>query len=294
MRRRLAWILAFAAVVGATAVWLGTWRPLESYRVASVPALAAPLRTKAEHDALYGPAPFVVEAARQSGGGRALVLGIQHTNDAQDPQIAELRRRYASFEPTLVLVEGRTGWHFGSGSGLLANFGESGEARALAHAAGTPCFSLEPEQADEVADAVGEFGRAKTLAFYTLRVVLSERDNGAWPTDDIDGEAEALLLKRGRRTGLGDAIADLGAFDRFWREHGVGGVDWRELPQRALWRTGGEQWTNAIAERINAFRDRRFVAAIVAAVAAGERVLAVCGSSHAILFEPALRAALAR
>lgn len=304
MRRRTIVLSALGCLLAGAAITakLFVWRPLPVRAFATMPELAAPLRTPAEHDALYGRSPYVIEVevgvGRDAGGtrGRALVLGMRHTDSVEDPQIAELRARFSTFKPTLVLVEGRLGWHIGGRAGLLSRFGESGEAVALADLTGVPCGSLEPDPAAEVADAVAAFGRERTLAFYFLRVFTSERDSGAWPREDMDAEALALLQKRGRKTGLGDALPDLAAFDRFWREQGpaAGGVDWRELPAQALWRNAGDAWTHRIAERVNAFRDRAFVYAITDAVLRGERVLAVCGSSHAILFEPALRAAISR
>lgn len=292
MKRRT-WILTggLATAAGVAGVCSGfVWKPLPSVALASVPDLAAPLRTQAEHDALQH-WPYVVEAEDEAGRGRVLVLGIRHTNDPADPQIADLRRRFRAFAPTSVLVEGRLGWHFGGPVSLLQAFGESGEAVALATTADVPYASMEPEFPAEVADAVGAFGPAKTLAFYTLRVFVSERDRGLLG-EDLDAEAAALLRKRGARTGLADNLPNLAALDKFWAEEGLPGVDWRELPARALWRSAGDAWTHRIAERVNAFRDRHFVAALVDAARRGERVLAVCGGSHAVLFEPALRAAL--
>ncbi len=268
--------------------WCCVWSPLDSVVLAKVPALAAPLRTPAEHDAMQR-WPYVIEVEGERG--LTLVVGLRHTNDPEDPQIAELRRRFSAFAPTLVLVEGRLGWHFGGAASLLQRFGESGEAVTLAVTAGVPYASMEPDAAAEVIDAVEAFGPAKTLAFYTLRVFVSERDQGLLG-DDLDAEAGALLRKRGARTGLAEALPDVAALDRFWAEDGLPGLEWRTLPANALWRSGGDAWTHRIAERINAFRDRYFVAALVDAVNRGERVLAVCGSSHAILFEPALHAAL--
>ena len=286
-RRKLLVLIAVLGAAAAGVAWWGLWRPIDSVALTDVPALAAPLRTPEEHDALQR-WPYEIDVKGGGDRGRVLVFGCRHTNDPDDAQIAALRARFREFEPTLVLVEGRLGWHFGGAASLLGRFGESGEAVALAVGAGVSFASMEPDAAAEVADAVGEFGAAKTLAFYALRVFISERDQGVLG-DDLNAEFAALLRKRGKRTGLADALPDLAAFERFWQEHGTG-VDWRVLPARALWRNAGDAWTQRLAERINAFRDRYFVAAMVDAVRRGERVLAVCGSSHAVLFEPALRA----
>ncbi|MCR9245605.1 MAG: hypothetical protein NXI31_11275 [bacterium] len=301
MRRRRIVLLTLAALAvgGVVTASLLVWRPLPGCALENVPELAAPLRSQAEHDRLYAQVPFVIEAGGPAGsqdGGRAIVLGMRHTSDESDPQIAALRARFAALRPTLVLVEGRLGWHFGGTASLLPRFGESGEAAALAAATGVRCRSLEPAANDEVADVASEFTPAQVVAFYFLRVFTSERDAEKWSGPELDAEALALLSKRGRRTGFPEALLDLAAMDAFWNEQRPDSApaDWRDLPQSALYRQRAGTWLQRIAERINAFRDRHFVAAIAEGVAAGERVLAVCGSSHAILFEPALRAALAQ
>lgn len=288
--RFVASILTTALVVLAVARSC-VWTRVDAALTSLPPELRAPLRTKREHDERtrgMGQQPYFVE------GDGVLVVGCRHTSKPDDPQIAALEARFRDFRPTLVLIEGRLGWAWGGRDALLASFGESGFARALAWESGTPCQSLEPPFALEVEDAVGAFDAQKTLAFYTMRVFVSDRDQGSITKDNTNREAARLLAKRASRTGLASAFADLSAFERFWREEFPKGPDWRELPAEALWRTHDGTWLGRIAERINRFRDRAMVGAIVAARASGERVFAVCGSSHAILFEPALRAALAR
>ncbi|MFO1077440.1 MAG: hypothetical protein U1E73_06915 [Planctomycetota bacterium] len=284
-------VLVAAALVGRGLVWT----PIPLLELAGVPPLAAPLRTPAQHDALYaqgGELPFVVECNGRSG--QALVLGLAHTNDPASAGIAALRTRLLEFGPTLVLVEGTGGWHFGGVASLVERHGETGAAQALAQAIGARCRSLEPDPRAEVAHAIAAFGREKVLAFYFLRVFASDRDRAgaAWTPAQLESEAQRLLRKRGASTGLGDALPDVAAFDAFWRADGPAGQDWRTLPAEWLWRGNASSWLGAVAERINEYRDRHFVAGIAAGVAAGERVFAACGKSHAILIEPALRAAV--
>ena len=76
-----------------------------------MPALAAPLRTPAEHDRITAaqedwPIACAVDGPQDSGGA-VLVLGFRHTTDPADPQITALRAQFSDFAPTLVLVEGR-------------------------------------------------------------------------------------------------------------------------------------------------------------------------------------------
>jgi len=285
-------LVVFVALIAVA--WSMAWKPLPGVELGAVPALAAPLRTPAEHDAISDAREeWPITCELEGAGGAVIVIGIRHTQDPEDPQIRALGRFFQAFRPTQVLVEGRLGWWIGGTASVIERFGESGAAAVLAKQSGAPCHSLEPDFAEEVRDAVDGFGEQRTLAFYFLRVFVSERDAGVLG-DDIEAEAGALLRKRGRLTGLGEALPDLGAMDRFWNASYPPHPDWRSLPREALWRTRSGSWTQEIAERINAFRDRHMVAAIADGARRGERVLAVCGSSHLILFEPALRAAVAR
>ncbi len=296
--RRSHVVLALGAA-GAVALWLAAarwlWTPLDDAWAGSrvPPELAAPLRTDAEHDELYAAARWPLALELEPGGrrGAALVLGFQHTDDPADAQIAALRERFAAFGPTLVLVEGRLGWAVGGLAGATARFGESGAAAALARAADVRCETLEPAFDLEARDAAAVLGAERALAFYFLRVFVSDRDRGELGAD-VDAAAERLLAKRARRTGLEGTFRSLAALDAFWRSESANAGEWRELPAEALWRDADGSWLARVAERVNAFRDRAMVARIAEAVDRGERVLAVVGGSHLVLFEPALRAAL--
>jgi len=298
-RRRIALGIVLVLPCAGLALWPFTWTPLPGVPLAEVPPLAAPLRTPQEHDRIQGDAEQLPIActleAPGDGLGRCLVLGFRHTSDPDSEQIRALRKSFAELAPTLVLVEGRLGWHVGGDDSVIRRYGESGAAVVLAHAAGVPCCTMEPDFDAEVQDTADAYGPERTLAFYFLRVFVSERDAGLLGEGERqEAEAAALLRKRGRMTGLAAALPDLAALDRFWPGSEPPHPDWRSLPKEALWRTAGEAWTQRIAEHVNAFRDRHMVAAILEGMRRGERILAVCGSSHLVLFEPALRAGAAK
>ena len=295
-RRPFLLLLASTAILIAAAtpfVQPYVWSPLSTSDLVatSPPELPAPLRTPAEHDAHYPDSRPRIFGLSPPGHGTLTVLGCEHTSDPMDAQLAALRTQFDATDPTLVLVEGRLGWWLGGEDAMTRRFGESGTAAAIARARGIPVASLEPELAGEVGDAVAAFGAEKVLAFYTLRVFVAERDAGLLG-DDLDSEAEALLHKRARKLGLDGVLPDLAALDRFWADASPPHPDWRSLPRELLWRAPDGPWPKRVAERINRYRDRHMVAVMTAAVARGERVLAVCGKSHLILFEPPLTAAI--
>lgn len=299
MRRRLRialfTVLLLASATLAIRPWV--WSPIAGLRTAQRPAALVVTRSPAEHDAIHGSmdGPYLVELARPASGGTLRYYGTRHVVDPLEPRatatLDALRRGFAARRPSLVLIEGRLDWHFGGEAAAVQRFGEAGLTASLARAAGLPLRSLEPEFADEVAAAVAEFGARPVLAFYFLRVYASDRDRGELGSDR-ETSAAGLLRKRAARLGLASSFADLAEFDRFWSESAAGQGDWRTLPAEALWRRADGTWLQRIAERINAFRDEHMVAVLLEALARGEDVFAVCGASHVILQEPALRAAL--
>jgi hypothetical protein len=299
MRRRLRNVLLvlLTAAVAALALRPWVWSPVEGVRPARRPSALAITRSAAEHDALHEAmdGPYLVELTHRESGAVLRYHGTRHVVDPLEPRaiatLDALRRGFASRRPSLVLIEGRLGWHFGGEAAAVQRFGEAGLTASLARAAGLPLRSLEPELADELAAAVTEFGARPVLAFYFLRVYVSDRDRGELG-GDRNASAAALLRKRAARLGLASSFADLVEFDRFWSESSAGMGDWRTLPAEALWRRADGTWLQCIAERINLFRDEHMVAVLLEALARGEDVFAVCGASHVILQEPALRAAL--
>src|SRR5512145_2570332 len=97
-------VLVLAAVV--TLGWFLSWPSPPFYELAEPRALPAPVLTQAQYDAVHQDfvRPYVVECA--AGEGRVVLFGAAHTRDPEDPQIAEIERRFADLAPTAALVEG--------------------------------------------------------------------------------------------------------------------------------------------------------------------------------------------
>jgi hypothetical protein len=68
---------------------------------------AVELRPWPEHDAIYQWTDFPYVLCLGRGPARMLYIGARHTSEARDPQLAEIERLWAEFQPTVALCEGR-------------------------------------------------------------------------------------------------------------------------------------------------------------------------------------------
>src|SRR6185436_4162457 len=86
--------------------WL-VWSPGAPVYALAAEREAKPLperfRDAAEHDRVRAanPEPYVLELSTPQGA--LLYYGAHHTDDPADPQLAEIRARWAEFRPTVAL-----------------------------------------------------------------------------------------------------------------------------------------------------------------------------------------------
>jgi len=264
-------VIAWAAVFA--------WRSPEGlptpagYEDAVAPRMAPPVSDTPTH----------VVRLEAGSGGAVLLFGARHSRDAEDPQIIEIAKRWAEFEPTLALVEGRLGFLLPGVMDPVAQYGESGAVAALARRSGVPHYTWEPETSAEIAGVVEAVGPDIASAYFITRPLLGQRRFG--PHEDADSMAEALIAERGRWPGLDGRIATIEDLDRIWTGAVQADQDWREVDDQ--W-----GWPGRIAEAAAAaghVRDDHLLRLILDAVSRGERVFAVAGTSHALKLEPVLK-----
>lgn len=266
------------------------WHPLDYYTPGDGITLAAPFRTMAEHDAFMADRawPYVLRLDYEDA---ALVYyGSWHTQDPEDPQIAEIQRLWDEFGPTVAVTENRMGLFAGTLPMGVSVFGEFATMYALGRRDGLPVYTLEPRWDAEVAEMKQAFPAEEVTLFYTLRVFLSER--GDADPDEVDDLAAHLLKKRGSRPGLEGTLPDLAALDRLWDERFAHLGPWRELPRGSVDPSAGGTRLNEIATIANEIRDRHAVRVILDLMGRGERVFAVAGGSHVVKQEPVIRAGI--
>lgn len=280
--------VVLAALVGVA--WRLAWFAPPGF----VPATGVVVRGAAgDHDSRVGllerDAPYVLHIVPGGGEqrGELIYFGSVHSKDADHAQLTELRRVWERFRPTVALVEGRFGFFVGTARQGVGVFGEGAGVYSLAEREDIPLYTLEPPSEVEIA-ALRECGDDTQVAlFRVLNGYISARRGG--PVSDFK---IGRLLSR-RASPLTDALPDIAALDAYFASQFPESPDWREIPEQATWPSPGGTWMNAMARRANSVRDDHFVRSLVDLTRRGERVLAIAGRSHVVVWEPVLLESLA-
>ncbi len=283
-RRIVVLMLVLVAALSGVA-WRFAWFTPPGF----VPSTGATIRGDvADHDSrvgLLGPdAPYALHIVPNPGRreGELLYFGSVHSKDADHPQLTELRRVWELFRPTVALVEGRMGFFVGTARQGVGVFGEGALVYSLAERDGVPLHTLEPPLELEIA-ALRECGDSTQVAlFRVMNGYISARRGG----DVSDFKIGRLLSKRAAP--LTDALPDIPALDAYFASQFPESPGWREIPEQATWPSPGGTWMNAMARRANSVRDDHFVRSLVDLTRRGERVLAIAGRSHVVIWEPVL------
>lgn len=275
--------IALALWAGAAALLLGTaWRRVP---VLDVPRFnpPAPILTRAQYGSVIGthPRPYVYRVDALTGS--VCVFGAEHTRNPDDPGLRTLGREFDAFAPTIVLIEGRLGMMFPLFMDPVRTFGETGHAAALARRASIPVRSWEPPR-ERIAEEL------RAAGFTTEQIGLRFVLNGYFSNlrhgrpDDPAAFVADTLVARAREAGASASLRSVADVDAAWVREYPRGPDWRDVSDEfGLPGVLGEM-------DLNAPRDAHLVSCIADLLARGERVLVVCGSSHAVVIEPAMRA----
>lgn len=238
--------------------------------------------------------PYIVQL--KSGAGELLYFGVGHVYRLDDPQIAEIERRFAEFRPTLILNESQTPPVEATRELAVERYGEPGLVSFLAARHNVPVRSLDPPRMQEIGYLLGtkRWTTEQVMLFYVLRRV-SENNKRAnpRPADELVQQALDATAKAPGFEGLPKSVAEFEASVK------------RVLPSVADWRKVASTvfdpnpdlglYTNDLAYASSQYRDKYMVKLLAEEVRAkGGRVFAVVGSSHVVMQENALRKALAQ
>jgi hypothetical protein len=271
------------AVVAAVAAWVAlTWivtRPPDYLPTNDVGPIV--LRSWPEHDAIYQATDFPYVLSFQHQTGALEYVGARHTSDAADPQLTEIEQRWAEFQPTVALCEGRARMSRFASRPTTGELSESALTRILAYRHWVPLYTLEPPYEVEVAGLLKHFEPRLVATYVTLRVYSAEADHSQ---KEQDGLALHLLRKRTNVEGLREVFSGINEFDAYWRETFPDEPDWRALPD-----TDHSPLLVEVGNVSRQVRGEHMVRTLVELVNQGERVLAVVGASHVIRQEPVIR-----
>lgn len=150
------------------------WRSPDYYTDYGSMELAVPLLTSAENGELVDThsRPYIVEFETPAGGA-LLLYGSEHTQDPNDPQIADIQSRWNEFHPTVALVESRLGFFIEGFQNPVVEYGEMGWFFSLARKGKVPTYTWEAPREIEIQYVLENFPKERVALFYILRPYFS-------------------------------------------------------------------------------------------------------------------------
>jgi hypothetical protein len=229
-----------------------------------------------------------------AAGGRLSYFPARHSADPDDPQFAELERRWTEARPTIAFYEGPNRPVAASAAETIRQTGESGFLRFLARRDGVQVARLEPPPLDEVHHLVDRFGAERTELFYLLRETARLRERRGLSAEDLQDNIAQLIVRMAALPGAQPAIRSLDDLRAAYARHWTSPADWRQAP--SAWfdplkdsaETGGV-FTNELNRASSEFRNAYMVRVLADAVRSRQRVFAVVGGNHVPMQEAALR-----
>lgn len=240
----------------------------------------------AEYAARPHATPYVVDVAR--GGARLVLFGVRHSSDPADPMFDRIETSFIEMEPAFALHEGTPPAVESDREIAIRRHCETGLIRHLAARAGIASASMDIPLPEEAGRLRREIGMADALVFLVVRQLASFNRKTERP--DFDAYFDDFFELIG--SGLELAAIDWPLIER---EH----LRMFRRPLSAAEVTGietdpmrDELPTQRIAQLSNRLRDEHMLCRLLEALHEHERVFATVGVTHAVMLEPALRAAV--
>lgn len=240
----------------------------------------------AQYAAIRHPTPYVVEVGR--GSVRLVLFGSAHSSDPAHPTFAQIEERFVALAPAFALHEGTPPAVEAEREIAIRRHGEAGLVRHLAAHAGIETASMDIPLPEEARWLRRQVGQGRALVFLVVRQLASFNRKTA--RMDFDGYfADFFSL-------IAPAL-ELGELD--WplieREHlrVLGApLEARRVTARETDPMHDDLLTQRISRVSNRLRDAHMLGRLLEALAVHARVFATVGVSHAVMLEPALRAAV--
>jgi hypothetical protein len=221
------------------------------------------------------PQPYVYAS------GDVFVYGSVHTQDPGDPQLVDIETAWRQFHPTVALLEGRLGFLFPGLMDPVEEYGEMGRVNALAKRDDVTTYTWELPWDRAATELSSRHPPDRVALYFVLRPYFSNVRFGRPPAPEAFVEE---FLHRASIPALRGTITSVADVDRIWQRDFPGERDWRDVSDEGPL----VGYLVDIAAESEDLRNRHLVRVIHTLVAKGERVFVVCGSSHAVLIQPAL------
>ncbi len=288
-------LLVIAAVIF---LFYFAWRSPAFYEGNTECKLTVPPMTMAEYDSVSQshPRPFIIDidaSKKDPKWGKVLFYGATHTRNPKDPQIADIEKRWDSFDPTACLIEGRLGFLIPGLMDPTEKFGEAGYVYKLARRDGVEDYTWEQPLDNEITAVLRKFKPEQVAMFYVLRPYFSNLRFGK--PNNPDEYVQAFIEKRTLHPELQNTIKTVGDIDAIWNrefrgkdKQGKQIKDWRETSDEY----GLPLWLGDVSAESNFVRNEYLACLIVKLVKQGKRVFVIGGSSHPVCIERTLNSEL--
>ncbi len=227
----------------------------------------------------------------EAEGGALFYFGVIHTTTSDDPQLAEIERRWEEFRPTLAFLEGGNWPLEKTKEEAIRRGGEQGLLRYLADRDGVRSQNIDPSSEAQLRHLSKHFPGAQVKVYYILlhTVLMRTREQGP---PNINLVNKILRDLSQGSWGYRGPPRKLKQFEDYLQKYLPEVEDWRKITPSIFFSNGPDNFVAVMHRALNRFRDEVMLGKIVKALRKGERVFAVVGRSHVVMQEPALRTAL--
>jgi hypothetical protein len=239
-----------------------------------------------DYAAIRHPTPYVVYVVRD--GARLVLFGTQHSSDPADPMFEQIESAFLRLGPAFALHEGTPPAVETDREIAIRRHGEAGLIRHLAARAGIGTASMDIPLGEEARLLRRELTLSEALVFLVVRQLASfNRKTARMDFDAYFGEFFETIAP----------ALDLATIDWSLIEAEHLRVLGRPLEARQVTALETNPMrddlpTQRIARLSNRLRDEHMLGRLLEALAEHGCVFATAGVTHAVMLEPALRAAV--
>jgi hypothetical protein len=257
------------------------------------PACSAPkftnLMTWEEYLDLRLQGPYVLEMGHDEGA--LLYYGVIHATTVDDPQLADIERRWEEFKPTLAFSEGGDWPLEKTREEAIRRGGEQGLLRYLAERDGVRTQNIDPASDAQLRHLLKYYPGAQVKVYYILlHTVLMRTREQEPPNINL---VNKILRDLSQGTwGYSGPPRKLKQFEEYIDKYLPKVEDWRNITPSIFFSSDPDNFVAAMHRTLNRYRDEVMLGKIVMSVKKGKRVFAVVGRAHVVMQEPALRKGL--
>jgi hypothetical protein len=238
-----------------------------------------------EYAALRHPTPYVVDVAGE--GSRLVLFGGRHSSDPADSMFDQIEAAFAALGPAFALHEGTPPAAEPDREIAIRRHCETGLIRYLAARAGIATASMDIPLAEEARLLRAEIGPAEALVFLVVRQLASFNRKTARPNFDAYFGDFFDLIAPGLNLSVDWPLIETEHRRILGRSLSADHVTAIETdPMR------DDLPTQRVARLSNRLRDEHMLRRLIAAVEDHRRLFATVGVTHAVMLEPAIRAAI--